>query len=138
MGLVLIVFSVVLYLDLSELSENVKVFPQVILFVIIVNASLMMLKAFRGSNVEGGNERTFSKSVIILIALLFVYYCLISILGFYTSSLLFTLASYLLLKKNMEKSVIITGGIFSISFMVVVYIVFNLLLNLVTPKGLFF
>lgn len=139
MGLFLIIASIVLYINTLELSSDAQLFPNIIILIIFVNAFVMIIKSIKASKTQPkttGQRKTVNQHVLLMIGSLFIYYFLISIIGFYASSFLFALSSYLLMNKSIAINSIMKGGIFGISFIVVVYILFHVLLKLSTPSGI--
>lgn len=132
---VLILFLVsVFYLVSLNLPSDVQIFPKLVLYVMGVNAVVLIYKSTKESEQKKENF-VFGNAIIIALSLL-VLYPLLKILGFYVSLGVFFFYIYIRLNKGWNLQSVLSGVFLSVVFICILYIVFHVLMNLITPKGL--
>lgn len=134
-------FAVVVYLTTLNLPKDVALFPKIMLLIFLITGFLLILQSQKEQPIRFKDNKLNKKFVIsllkIIFALLATYY-LINFLGFYASIFLFITFFYLFYTGDWRLKNIIKGGIFNVTSLIALYIVFNYLLQVVTPKGILF
>jgi len=116
------------------------IFPKVILWVMAILSALLMVQTFILKKVAGGKPKSFALGrTSLCFVLIVVYFIVMETLGFYFSSFLFFAAVTFILGRedlSLRKGAVRVGV--SVLFMAVLFILFNKLLAVQTPKGLLF
>lgn len=136
-GLTLLIFSIFLYISVTALPQDVAIFPKVILIIIGATSAPMIIKAITSPK-ERSQEKSFNLDLIIMILALMVTYYLLDILGFYVTVTFFSIFTFIFIEKSYNKNSYIKGVILSFVIVSVLYALFNVLMNVTTPKGLLF
>lgn len=137
-GLVFLVFSIALYMSVTTLPQDVALFPKVILIVMGLTSVSFIIKSTTASGKESTKEKLFNLDLIIMIIALITTYGLLNILGFYVSGTLLAMFVFIFIDKSYNKNSYIKGVILSLVIMSVLYFIFKVVMNLITPEGLFF
>ncbi|MBN1103642.1 MAG: tripartite tricarboxylate transporter TctB family protein [Deltaproteobacteria bacterium] len=141
-SLVVLVGTVIVYVSLQWMEEPRSViFPRVILTIMAILTVLFILQTLLLKKKSGsgkGKPYPFGRAFLCF-ALIVVYFMVMEGLGFYFSSfLLFVAVTFILGRSDLtlRKGAIRVGV--SIVFMAVLFVLFNKLLLVQTPKGLLF
>lgn len=141
-SLILLVGNIALYFSLRLMDEPRSViFPRVIISIMIILSGLLLIQGLvvrKKPSSAAGKAYPFGR-IFFCFALIVIYFAFMEALGFYFSSFLFFVAvTYTLGRGDLSlKSGAVRVGI-SFVFMVVLYVLFNKLLLVQTPKGLLF
>lgn len=141
-GIVLLLAGVVTWLSFTQEPAESFLFPRVISVVFIVLAAWNFLRAVTGlAKVGSGLTAEIAKNVLpgLVVMAIFVFWAAKAV-GFYVSSTLAFFIIYSLYDpvamssgKDWGKRIIITAA-----FMAVIYCLFALILQVQTPRGIFF
>ncbi len=143
-GLGFIVFSFIMYWQVIKLPHDPLLFPMFIVCFIaimglclITQVTLNMINK-KGDKVAEGLKIKINSKTIATGVLLICMWVMLDILGFYTSITLFMIASYCVSEMKISAKTLLKGGIFSVATTTVLFLTFNVLMNLITPKGILF
>ena len=141
-SMILLAGTVALYMSFQWMEEpRAVVFPKfVVIIMIILSALLFIQTLFIKKKAASQTKKPFRFGPALLtFALTVVYFALMERLGFYLSSFLFFVAVTFILGSEdltFRKGALRVG--LSICFMVILFVLFNKLLAVQTPKGLLF
>ncbi len=143
-GIIILAFSVFFYFMSSDFPIEGKRFPITIIYLLILFAILIILSGVKKSiaNVPDERKEDDKKSVtwqqmktpFFILLITVGYIVLISILGFFISTILFLTSVLLTLKVKGIKGYLLTV----IGTSAFLYILFVKLLNVSLPQGIFF
>ncbi len=124
-------------------SISPELMPRIIGVVAVIVSVLMLIQAvsnYKKAEVSSDNKKSESilsfldKDKIIIIVMLIIYLLLINIIGYIISTILLSLAILNYLDRNHIKRNIV----FSVIFPIACFIIFNYLLQIWLPMGIFF
>lgn len=133
-GSVFLIFALVTYSQTVKLSYQVAIFPKTAIAVIALMGILAIIKSFRKKGTASGKS-IFSKEIAVTGVALLAAYGLMAVLGFYTTSVLFIFFMFLYTERDWQPRAFLKSGIFSLVTTGVLYFLFSILMNLVTPEG---
>ncbi|WP_416147548.1 tripartite tricarboxylate transporter TctB family protein [Salipaludibacillus sp. HK11] len=148
-GVVLIIFSIIAYIQTLDLPDRSALFPQIILYGMAITGVLMIIDALiKRKKQKEENESTLTKNtfifhIVIPGAILLTAYGLLSQLGFYITSfllimVLFFYQTYRSYEAKLTVRHFLKGLLVATIVTVLMYVVFTVLLSLPTPSGRFF
>jgi hypothetical protein len=141
----MVVLTLGLFVVMYQIEDpNAITFPRVVLSIMLIMGGLLALQALitgkKGGAKSGdsGHPYPFTPFFIALAGIL-IYFALMERVGFYASGFLFFLIITLLLQeaKVTLKNILIRTGA-AAAFMGVLFLLFNKILAVQTPKGLLF
>lgn len=128
-------FFYVYSFDLSESSKSYPLFTIVLLFALTTLYLVQMILAAKKYGVESGADSVFAgfkpKQFILSVVLTLAYVFLVDVLGFFTATTLFMIASFVYLKVPVLHSVIAL-----VSMDLLIYLAFVLFLGVRLPAGI--
>lgn len=128
-------FFYVYSFDLSESSKSYPIFTIVLLFGLTTLYLIQMILAAKKYGVESGTDSVFAgflpKQFILSVVLTLAYVFLVDVLGFFTATTLFMIASFVYLKVPVLHSVIAL-----VSMDLLIYLAFVLFLGVRLPAGI--
>ena len=128
-------FFYVYSFDLSESSKSYPLFTIALLFGLTTLYLVQMILAAKKHGVESGADSVFAgflpKQFILSVVLTLAYVFLVDVLGFFTATTLFMIASFVYLKVPVLHSVIAL-----VSMDLLIYLAFVLFLGVRLPTGL--
>ncbi len=139
-GLICLVGSVVLYSTLGLIDEPRAVtFPKTIIIIMMILSALLVLQGFFvKSEAEKGPKYPWLR-FLVLFGLIVVYFMVSESLGFYTSAFLFFIAvTYILGKSDLTLKKAGLRAMSSAIFTAVLFVLFSVLLEVQTPRGVLF
>lgn len=169
-GISFILIGVVFGVQYGDLTGVSRVFPEILISVIILGGVYFLIKGIIQNYLEKKNTKsvvfsqeekehdekiksdifsvmtkentkeTISWSRIFIISVLAVVLVFaLEYIGFFVSSTVFTIVSYLLLgDRTLQRSLLVRALIFAIPFIFLVWVLFVKLLNVPTPTGILF
>jgi len=136
-GFVLLVISIVFYMINKTYPENVQDYTGALFILLGLSSLYLMIGKENKLYVKKFNKKAeninFKNIFIVLIALLF-YVISIILIGYFPSTVIFITGLLILLNMKNWKIILITN----IFFMVIVYMLFIVFLNLQLPTGILF
>lgn len=131
----------VAFISFSVTDAQPYLFPQLISVVMVGLAAMALLRAIRGNNRTGtGLTATQLVNILPAMALMLAYvFIAIPVLGFYSAGTLAFLTLYTLYDPSPHDSLKtwLTRFAVTAGFMTLIYVVFNMGLQVQTPRGLF-
>lgn len=128
-------FFYVYSFDLSESSKSYPLFTIALLFGLTTLYLVQMILAAKKYGVESGADSVFAgflpKQFILSVVLTLAYVFLVDVLGFFTATTLFMIASFIYLKVPVLHSVIAL-----VSMDLLIYLAFVLFLGVRLPAGI--
>ena len=128
-------FFYVYSFDLSEGSKSYPLFTIALLFGLTTLYLVQMILAAKKYGVESGTDSVFAgflpKQFILSVVLTLAYVFLVDVLGFFTTTTLFMIASFVYLKVPVLHSVIAL-----VSMDLLIYLAFVLFLGVRLPAGI--
>lgn len=128
-------FFYVYSFDLSESSKSYPLFTIALLFGLTTLYLVQMILAAKKYGVESGTDSVFAgflpKQFILSVVLTLAYVFLVDVLGFFTATTLFMIASFVYLKVPVLHSVIAL-----VSMDLLIYLAFVLFLGVRLPAGI--
>ena len=128
-------FFYVYSFDLSESSKSYPLFTIALLFGLTTLYLVQMILAAKKHGVESGADSVFAgflpKQFILSVVLTLAYVFLVDVLGFFTATTLFMIASFVYLKVPVLHSVIAL-----VSMDLLIYLAFVLFLGVRLPAGI--
>ena len=128
-------FFYVYSFDLSESSKSYPLFTIALLFGLTTLYLVQMILAAKKYGVESGADSVFAgflpKQFILSVVLTLAYVFLVDVLGFFTATTLFMIASFVYLKVPVLHSVIAL-----VSMDLLIYLAFVLFLGVRLPAGI--
>ena len=126
------VFALFFYVEASSMSASAGMFPKIVAGLVFVLSVVMAFNAWRSAPAEESRAKINVKRLVIYAAMLAVYIFTTETVGYFITTPVFMIVSYLFLKAaGFVKAVLITAA-----FMVFVYLLFVQFLNLPVPLGL--
>jgi len=125
--------------DVGGLSS--VAFPQGVLVVIYVLAIVQIVLGLKKCDKDAlvvfkNIDKTRYKVPACSLGIFILYIFLINILGFYTSTFIYVLSTALFLAKKLNRKFIVNALFVSIGTTAIIYLVFNVWLQLLLPSGL--
>lgn len=133
-GSIFLFFALITYSQTVKLPYQVAIFPKTAIAVIALMGLLAIVKSFRKKGASAG-KKVFSKEIVVTGFALLVTYGLMAYLGFYTTAALFIFFMFLYTERDWQTRTFIKSGIFSLVTTGVLYFLFSIMMNLVTPEG---
>ena len=125
-------FALFFYVEANSMVESARLFPQIVAGLVFVLSVVMAWGAWRSAPAEENKAKINVKRLVIYAAMLAVYIFATDAVGYFITTPVFMIVSYLFLKAaGFVKAVLITAA-----FMVFVYLLFVQFLNLPVPFGL--
>ena len=142
-GLCFLAISAAFALQMHELEDVTRVFPEALLTVIALGGVWFVGKGVylkRRDNSSCENESVAWKKVAIIAAIALVYAVLLSVLGFFVTTAAFIFCTSMILgdKSKSIGHLAKVSTLYSVIFCLLSWISFVKLLNVPTPTGLFF
>jgi hypothetical protein len=141
-SILLLAGTITLYISFRWMEEpRAVVFPKVVVGIMIVLSALLFIQTLiikKKAAAQAGRPFSFGPAIVTFV-LTVIYFALMERLGFYLSSFLFFVAVTFILGREdltFRKGTLRVG--LSVCFMIILYILFNKLLAVQTPKGLLF
>ena len=130
-------FFYVYSFDLSEESKSYPIFTIALLFGLTTLYLIQMIISARKFGVESGVDTVFAgfkvKQFVLALVLTIVYFLIIKVLGFFTATIIFMVASFIYLKVPKLHALIAT-----VAMNLLIYLAFVQFLGVRLPKGLLF
>lgn len=140
-GLVCLMVSVLLYSTLGLIDEpRAVIFPRFIIIIMGLLSALLVLQALM-TKTDSEKKRDGYPwfRFLILFSIILAYLAVSETLGFYLSAFLFFVGvTFVLGRANLSKKTATTRLIGSIAFTGVLFLLFNVILEVQTPRGLLF
>ena len=125
-------FALFFYVEASSMSASAGMFPKIVAGLVFILSVVMAFNAWRSAPAEENRVKINVKRLVIYAAMLAVYIFTTETVGYFITTPVFMIVSYLFLKAaGFVKAVLITAA-----FMVFVYLLFVQFLNLPVPLGL--
>ena len=145
-GLILIVFSIFLYINSFNLANVVAFYPRIMLVIICLIGVIFILRPIKKFEKDKINIQSISSDVLnkkiknmsIITITLIIFWLAAPIVGYYLSLFFYVYFVILLIGGSWRISEIVKSFIYSITFVIVLYIMFKLILKIQTPTGIFF
>lgn len=140
-ALVCLVGSIALYFSLGAIAEErAREFPKVVLIIIMVLSALLLIQSLLMKKIQQAAGKPFPwRRFFLLLAIILVYMGVMQNLGFYVSTFLFFVVVYLILgRQDLSSKKAVSRILISAGFTGVLFVLFNVLLAVQTPKGLTF
>ncbi|MBR1918631.1 MAG: tripartite tricarboxylate transporter TctB family protein [Spirochaetales bacterium] len=128
----LLVFSQVIRIKVAES----RIFPTISGSVIGIAGLSLCFSSFRQKNFKDITEILPKLKQIVMIAILLVFYPLFSLLGFYTTIFLILISLNIAISYPMNRSKWAFTIVYSTMLSIICYLVFHIVLGLITPTGL--
>lgn len=147
MPVIMFIFALTYFLDMSDKPMTGRLFPQVVCVVLllllarvmIVNIAKKLASETRAVEVAAvkAEKVKFSErkglELFTFIAMMFIYYFAILLVGYVYSTFVFVIASMLVLGYKNKKAILLV----SVIFLLVIYVFFVLGFHFVLPQGSF-
>lgn len=142
-GLCFLIISAIFALQMHELEDVTRVFPEALLTVIALGGVWFVGKGIylkRRDNSSCENESVAWKKVAIITAIALIYAVLLSVLGFFISTAAFIFCTSMILgdKNKSIGHLAKVSTLYSLIFCILLWLSFVKLLNVPTPTGIFF
>ena len=144
-SVVMVLLSLGAFVVMYQIEDpNAITFPRVVLIVMLILGVLLALQGYitgkKGAAKKDESAQPFPfKPVLIALAGILIYFAIMEIVGFYFSGFLFFLIITLILQEpKVTLPVILKRAGASAIFMGVLFILFNIILAVQTPKGFLF
>lgn len=142
-GLCFLIISAIFALQMHELEDVTRVFPEALLTVIALGGVWFVGKGIylkRRDNSSCENESVAWKKVAIITAIALIYAVLLSVLGFFISTAAFIFCTSMILgdKNKSIGHLAKVSTLYSLIFCLLLWLSFVKLLNVPTPTGIFF
>lgn len=136
---ILIIFSIFVFFETLSYPKVAALFPQIISFLIFIFSIVLLLRSLRKEEsklTENINlpEKNDFKVVIALLIGLIIYPIMLNYFGYFISTSLLVYNTIFFLREEKRKYLVII----SIFIVIILFVVFNLLMKIRLPKGLFF
>ena len=144
-SVVMVLLSLGAFMIMYQIEDpNAITFPRVVLSIMLILGVLLALQGYiTGKKGAAKNDESAPpyplKPVLIALAGILIYFAIMEIVGFYFSGFLFFLIVTLILqeaKVTLQNILIRTGA--AAAFMGVLFVLFNIILAVQTPKGILF
>jgi hypothetical protein len=139
-GLACLLGSVLIYSTLGHIDEPRAVtFPKTIIIIMIILSALLLLQGLLVKSAEEKGPSYPWLRFLILFGLIVVYFAVSESLGFYTSAFLFFIAvTYILGKNDLTMKKAGLRALSSAIFTGVLFMLFSVMLEVQTPRGVLF
>ena len=125
-------FALFFYVEANSMVASARLFPQIVAVLVFVLSIVMAFNAWRAAPPEASGTKINVKRLVTYALMLAVYIFTTEKVGYFITTPIFMIVSYLYLKAaGLVKAVLITAA-----FMVFVYLLFVQFLNLPVPLGL--
>jgi hypothetical protein len=125
-------FALFFYVEANSMVDSARLFPQIVAGLVFVLSVVMAFNAWRSAPAEENKTRINVKRLVIYAVMLAVYIWTTDTVGYFITTPVFMIVSYLYLKAaGFFKAIAITAA-----FMLFVYLLFVQFLNLPVPLGL--
>ncbi|MBO5493722.1 MAG: tripartite tricarboxylate transporter TctB family protein [Pyramidobacter sp.] len=125
-------FALFFYVETNSMVASARLFPQIVAGLVFVLSIVMAFNAWRAAPPEASGTKINVKRLVTYALMLAVYIFTTETVGYFITTPIFMIVSYLYLKAaGLVKAVLITAA-----FMVFVYLLFVQFLNLPVPLGL--
>jgi len=121
--------------------EDAKLFPNYICYIMLVFAvihAFQVFKSWRKDKAEKGEPAPFPmRRVAVALGLMIIYFLSMEAVGFYLDGFLFFLVTTLVLESGRLTAALVGRKAFcAVCFMAVLYLLFNTMLGVMTPSGI--
>ncbi len=133
LGVLLLVYSLYSHYQVEVAWKlSPYLFPVFIAVLLIIVSISMYLQGRKGEEIENTTDKVLSRRVAGFVGLVVIYYVLLPLLGFLITDtvLLFMFLMYLGVRPWWK------GVILSVSLTIIIYVVFQVLLNVRLPQGI--
>lgn len=142
-GVLLVFFSVFLYVNSFNLSDVAAFYPRVMLFIIGAIGVILIIRPIKKTPKNKKETKKIRpdnliRNISVNIIALLLFWILAPILGFYVALFLYVGLMSLFIGGNWRYDKILNSFIYSTFFVTVLYVTFNMLLRLQTPSGVGF
>ena len=125
-------FALFFFVEAQSMSASAGMFPQIVAGLVFVLSVVMAFNAWRAAPPAESGTKINAKRLVTYALMLAAYIALTEKVGYFITTPVFMIVSYLYLKAaGLIKAVLITAA-----FMVFVYLLFVQFLNLPVPLGL--
>lgn len=134
-------FSVICFLQCKGLSQKEALIPEIMLFIIAISGSYLAIATLILKSKNDEKETAdikIDKMIILEFILLVVLWFVLAYLGFYISLFLFITTYYFMSVKVYNTIEFLKGGLFSAASVAVLYLIFDVGLKIVVPRGVLF
>ncbi|MGJ7456329.1 tripartite tricarboxylate transporter TctB family protein [Halomonas sp. MA07-2] len=158
LGAVLIAFSLVFSLQVTDLPSRSAMFPQFVLWGLGITGALMIVEALvkrlrtqpageGAAEAEQEARRRFIDTLLFQIlvpgGLMLAAFGLLTVVGFYPASaflvfVIYCYHDYRVDPSSLTRRVFVKAGVFALVITLLMYLIFTLLLGLPAPSGVFF
>jgi len=140
-GVLLVLFSVFLYINSFNLANVVALYPRAMLFIIGAIGVIFIVRPIK--NIEKSKKETKKvspdhsviKMSVSIIALL-LFWILAPILGFYVAIFFYIAFIILFIGRKFSYGEFLNSFVYSTFFVIVLYLMFNMFLRIQTPSGI--
>ncbi len=140
-ALVCLIGSIALYFSLGTISEETaRTFPRVVIVISIILSALLLIQGIvlKRGVVKAGKRFPWGR-FFLLLAIIIVYFIVMQPLGFYVSAFLFFVAVGLIVGRvDLTTSKATARVLQSALFTAILFLLFNVLLKVQTPRGMLF
>jgi hypothetical protein len=135
-GILVLIVSAVAYAGALEMPEDTQVYTNTVIALFAFLGSLLIVFSLVNRNKPGGAALSVNtiKNPAITVVFVAVYLALITVLGFYFSSVVFLVTYMLFLGARKPKSMAIA----IVGMLTFIYFVFTVQLKVPLPRGIFF
>lgn len=139
-SIICIATSIFLYYTLGWIDdERARSFPRVVIIIMGILSFMLLLQTMAVKKTKEKGKPLPWKRFLIMFVLVLVYLYFMETIGFYTSAFLFIVVVTLLFGQSGFSPVrILSRTVISAVFTGVIFVLFNVLLKVQTPTGLFF
>ena len=139
-GLFFIIFDILILLEivLNISNHQSKIFPAIAVVIIGLSGLALIVSAVFKRSKEKQNSLIYKRIELLLIGLLLVYYFAMQMIGFYTTTLLFLVFTFLIVERSWSKRAFKTAVIYSLIITVTIYVSFSIFLRMMMPAGILF
>jgi len=137
-GVLIIVFSFIVYLNSINGKFDIMIFPRIIAFLIFCLGIAAFLQSFKKDNNKSKRKTNYYFMELCICTFMILIMFFVNVIGFYTSIFLiccviYGMLEYLAGNKGMKS--IINILLFSFLATFCLFLIFNRLLNIITPVG---
>lgn len=135
-GFLIVLFTILLHNQVSQLPEEIAIYPKIVNITMLSLGIILIITSLLKQSFEEYIP-VFSFKAITMTIILLVAYIFLDILGFFTTIGILSLFTNVYATNSWSLKTITKGVLFSVIFTVFLYIIFNSLMTLITPKGIF-
>jgi len=140
-GVLLVFFSVLLYVNSFNLADVVAFYPRVVLFIIGAIGVILIIRPIKKTPKNKKETQKISpdnsiRNMSVNIIAVLLIWILAPMLGFYVALFLYVGLMVLYIGGNWRYGEILNSFIYSTFFVVFLYVMFNMLLMIQTPSGI--